>query len=135
MSYRPSEFYPANIRNGGKPGLFTNSFENPNDAKQAVQKLIDSDSFGTANHVIGGYAFFDKDNNIVYVFTTKEEVEKTLKSIKRLVTSGSTPKYAKLKMLKKSTIWAFNFLNRKDLVCKVSKANTFKDLNSILQIL
>ena len=59
MSYRPSEFYPANIRNGGKPGLFTNSFENPNDAKQAVQKLIDSDSFGTANHVIGGYALFD----------------------------------------------------------------------------
>lgn len=127
-----TKFYPANIKNGGNPALFTNCFDTAFEAKTSVQKLIDNNAFGTANHVIAGFAYFDDNNEIKYVFNTKEEMEESLKAVRKQILTGATRKYAKLKGLKKSVAFAFNFLNMREDAKKALSAATFKELAEIL---
>ena len=128
----PTEFYPANIINNGKPSLFTDYCETAHEAKKVMQKLIDNNCFGTKNHVLAGYAYFNKDNEIVYVFPKKEDMIKTLVKIKKSIKTGGTRQYAKLKMLKNTAISTLNKLNNKELADKVLKVNTFKELGLLL---
>ena len=130
--FTPTEFYPANIINNGTPSLFTNKCETAYEAKKEVQKLIDTNSFGTANHVIAGFAYFNEAGEITYVFTTKEEMNESLAAVKMQLLTGATRKHAKLKGLKESAIFALNFLNMKDVAKEVLPAKTFKELSAIL---
>lgn len=130
--FKPTKFYPANIINNGKPSLWANHFDTAHEAKNSVQKLIDNNDLGTKNHVLAGYAYFNKDNDIVYVFPKKEDMIKALVSIKKMVSTGGTRQYAKLKMLKNSAISTLNKLNNKELADKVIKVNTFKELGLLL---
>ena len=128
----PTKFYSANIINNGKPSILTDEKKTAHAAKKGMQKLIDNNCFGTKNHVLAGYAYFNEDNEIVYVFPKKEDMLKTLASIKKMIPNGGTRKYAELKMLKKAASSALNKLNNKELADKVLKVNTFKKLGLLL---
>ena len=109
--FHPTKFYPANIVNNGKPSLFTNHFDTAHEAKNSVQELIGNNNFGAKNHVLAGYAYFNKDGEIIYVFITKKELIGSLKKIKVSAKSGATRKYAALKDLKKTASDILNKLN------------------------
>ena len=131
--FKPTTFYPARLTTAtGDFSLFTNECETAHQAKAEVQKLIDSNCFGTATHVVAGFAYFNKGNEIVYVFPKKEDIKKSLVAIKKMVATGATRQYAKLKELKKSAVFALEFLNNKELANKVKGASTFKELGLLL---
>ena len=136
--FKPTTFYPAIIRNDGAPCLFTNECGTAHEAKANTQALIDNGSagVGTKGHAIAGFAYFNEKADITYVFTTKEEMIKTLNNIKASAKSGATSKYAKLKGLKDSAIHALIFLNHKEEAKKIEATRTFIQfigaLNSVL---
>lgn len=124
--FTPTVFYPANIINGGSPSLFTNECKSSHDAKSAVQRLIDNNDFGRVNHVIAGFAYFNEASEIVYVFPTKNEILESLFAVKKGLSTGATRSHAKLKSLKKSAVFALNFLNKKETAKSIDNASTFK---------
>lgn len=131
--FTPTTFYPAKMNvTTGAQSLFTDGRDTATEATSAVQKSIDNNCFGTDNHVVSGFAYFNEANDIVYVFAKQEDYEISLASVKRQVITGATSKYAKLKDLKKSTVKILKFLNRKKLADKVIKVTTFKQLGVLL---
>ena len=135
--YIPTTFYPAIIRNSGTPSLFTNECKTAHDAKMNTQKLIDNGlaGVGTTGHAIAGFAFFNKELEIVYVFNTEEEMFKTLQAVKKSLSTGATRGYAKLKEVKKAGVSALNFLNKKETAKNLSNARTFKEAAEILELI
>lgn len=127
--FKPTSFYPAILREN-RPSLFTDNYPSAHKAKETAENLRGT-SFLKCGE-IAGFAFFDKNNEIIYKFNTLEEAEETVQKTIKALKGGATRKYALLKSSKKTLVWSFNILNKPDLIKELDNQKTFKSLLSLL---